>query len=862
MTLPAGTRLGPYEILSPLGAGGMGEVYRARDTRLGREVAVKVLPEALASDQERLKRFEKEAKSASALNHPNIVTIHDVGSEHGISYIAMELVEGTTLRELMVGGTVPIKKLLQVASQIADGLARAHESGIVHRDLKPENAMVTKSGLVKILDFGLAKLSSTGSGSGEGSQLPTMTGTQPGVVVGTVGYMSPEQASGGAVEFRSDQFALGSILYEMAAGKRAFQRKTAVDTLAAILNEEPEPIAQINPQVPLLLRWIIERCLAKDPEERYASTQDLARDLARVRDRISEGSSGAEGILAAPARRKSPLIPLLLGAALLVLGVAAGVFLSRGLVAKGSASSARFQRLTFRRGMIHNARFAPDGQTVLYGATWAGEPQRLYVARTASPESWALGLGDGSWDILAASPSGELAVLSFPEAVLARVPMAGGIPRQVLQGVLYASADFAPNGKDLAVIHEVDHRFRLEFPIGKVLLDSTEPIGNLRLSPRGDLIAYLRDTQGTTQVGLIETSGKGNRELSSGWSIVTGVSCWRPDGREIWFTAGRQGEARAIQAVDLTGKARLVTLVPGDLELDDISKDGRVLVAHHTILGILMGRAAGDAKERDLSWLDYSVPADLSPDGKTLLFLELGQGSGSTPSVHVRKTDGSAAVRLGEGKPFAISPDGTRVLIRVDPPGSLPHLALLPTGPGETTSVTNDRFVNFDWALWLPDGKRIVFSAAEKDRPPRLYAQDLQGGKERPISPEGVALKDAAKTVSPDGKSVLAFAEKGKAFLFPIDGGDPRPVAGLNAGDRPIQWTADGRFLYVVRRDEVPIRIWVVDPATGTRKLFKEVSPAEPTQTVWYFFITPDGQSYVYGYQRALSDLYLVEGLK
>src|ERR1700730_11310785 len=287
MTLSAGTRLGPYEISSPLGAGGMGEVYRARDTRLVREVAIKVLPEALSSDQERLRRFEKEARSASALNHPNIVTIHDIGSESGVSYLAMELGDGTTLRQQLMSGPLPIKKLLQIAPQIAEGLARAHEAGIVHRDLKPENVMVKKDGLVKILDFGLAKLSSTGSGSGEGSQLPTMTGTQPGVVVGTVGYMSPEQASGQALDFRSDQFSMGSILYEMATGKRAFQKKTAIDTLAAILNDEPEPIASTNPQTPTPLRWIVKRCLAKEPRQRFASTEDLARDLSSLRDHLS-----------------------------------------------------------------------------------------------------------------------------------------------------------------------------------------------------------------------------------------------------------------------------------------------------------------------------------------------------------------------------------------------------------------------------------------------------------------------------------------------------------------------------------------------------------------------------------------------
>ena len=862
MTLSAGSRVGSYEVLAPLGAGGMGEVYRARDPRLGREVALKVLPEEVSADRDRLARFEQEARSASALNHPNIITIYEVSQSGDVSYIAMELVEGRTLRELLAEGLLSVRRILSIGAQAAEGLAKAHAAGIVHRDLKPENLMVSKDGYVKILDFGLSKLSAPESG--EVSAMPTLAGpeTQPGTVLGTVAYMSPEQASGRAVDYRSDQFSLGSILHEAVSGQKTFQKNTAAETMTAIIRDEPEPLGKRRPDSPLLLRWIIERCLAKDPEERYASTRDLARDLASVRDRISEASSAAEGIVAAPARRKAALAPLLLGAALLVLGVVAGVLVSRGLVAKGSASSARFHRLTFRRGQIHNARFAPDGQTILYGATWAGEQQKLYVARPGSPESWAPELGSGNWDILAVSPSGELAVLSFPEAVLARVPMAGGIPRQVLQGVPYASADFASNGKDLAVVHEVDHRLRLEFPIGKVLLDTTESISCPRLSPRGDQIAFLHGIEGTTAVRVVETSGKRNRELSSGWSIVTGVPCWRPDGREIWFTAGRQGEARAIQAIDLAGKARLVTVVPGDLELDDISKDGRLLVAHHTLLEILMGRAAGDAKERDLSWLDASGPADLSPDGKTLLFFEFGQGGGSTPSVYVRKTDGSAAVRLGEGRPFAMSPDGTRVLVRVDSPGALPHLALLPTGAGDARSVANDRFVGFDWALWLPDGKRIVFSAAERDRPPRLHVMDLEGGKEQPIGPEGIALQEAAKAVSPDGKSVLAFSGKGKASLFPIEGGDPRPIAGLNPGDRPIQWTADGHFLYVVRRQESPVRIWLLDPATGSRKLFKEVSPAEPTRSVWHFLITPDGQSYIYSYQRAFSDLFVVEGLR
>src|SRR6266498_1207970 len=303
MSLSPGSRLGPYEIVAALGAGGMGEVYRARDARLGREVAVKVLPADLSTDQDRVRRFEQEARSASALDHPNIITIYDIGSADSTLYIAMELVEGRTLRELSTSGALPARKVLSIAPQIAEGLAKAHAAGIIHRDLKPENVMVSKDGFVKILDFGLAKLALPESGI---SAMPTMDKpeTQPGIVMGTLPYMSPEQASGQPLDFRTDQFSLGSVLYELVTGRRPFQGKTGPETLAAIIREEPKPIGELAPATPTPLRWIIERCLAKDPEERYNSTKDLARDLSSLRDHISEITSGES---ARPALKRSGL---------------------------------------------------------------------------------------------------------------------------------------------------------------------------------------------------------------------------------------------------------------------------------------------------------------------------------------------------------------------------------------------------------------------------------------------------------------------------------------------------------------------------------------------------------------------------
>jgi len=296
MHISAGSWLGPYQITARIGAGGMGEVYRARDPRLGREVAVKALSPEMARDPLRLRRFESEARSASALNHPNIVTIHEVGRDAATPFIVMELVDGRTLRDLIYSGPLPVRRALDLAAQIADALARAHDAGIVHRDLKPENVMATRDGFAKILDFGLARIEARERGDNPDREGLTLTEeAREGAVVGTAGYMSPEQASGQSVDFRSDQFAFGALVYEVLSGRRAFQRPTRVETMAAIIREEPEPLAAFCPRAPLPLLWIVERCLAKLPEERYVSTRDLARDLKSVRDHYSQIDSGAEG---------------------------------------------------------------------------------------------------------------------------------------------------------------------------------------------------------------------------------------------------------------------------------------------------------------------------------------------------------------------------------------------------------------------------------------------------------------------------------------------------------------------------------------------------------------------------------------
>jgi Tol biopolymer transport system component len=847
-----GRSLGQYRITAAIGAGGMGEVYRATDTRLGREVAIKVLPASTAADPERRKRFEQEARSASALNHPNILTVYDIGEAEGTTYLAMELVEGKTLREVLASGEpIPMKRLLDIATQTAEGLARAHASGIVHRDLKPENLMVSRDGYVKILDFGLAKL--TEPVSQDASALPTVlpSATEPGTVMGTAGYMSPEQASGQPVDFRSDQFTLGAILYEMATGKRAFQRKTGAETLVAIIREEPEPLSQAAPKAPAPVRWIVERLLAKDPEERYASTKDLARDLKSMRDHLSETSvsGGLEASEPVRPRRRGWIAP---AAASLVAGIAAG-FLLRGLVGARAAAPVDLKQITYARGAVAGARFAPDSKSIVYSAAWEGFPLDTFTTRAGSSESRSLGLQGAS--ILAVSSTGELAValkshfLFGFESVgtLARVPLDGGAPREVLENV--QSADWSPDGRDLAVARLVGNRCRLEYPIGKVLYDAPGWISAVRVSPDGSLVAFVDhpsrgDNKGNVKV--IDTAGK--LRLAGPYAIA-GVA-WSPKGDEVW-SSGRS----TISATTLSGKTRQVWNGPGAI-LFDVARDGRALFTLNGARREIVGHPADEQTDRNLSWLNWSFPKGISADGRTVLFEEqiiLPQG------LYLRKLDGSAAVRIGDGDAWGFSPDGKSVLTKRD--GVADRFTLLPVGAGEPKGLPATGLV-CEAATWFPDGRRILIMGHEAGRGVRLFVQDISAGKPRAITPEGVRI--LFHTVSPDGRWIVATGPDRRIFLYPVEPGEPHAVPGLEPEDIPLRWTADGDSLFVYRPSAPPLRVERVNVKTGERTLWKEIRPPDPSgvQQVGPIEISPDEKSYVYSYRRALDELYLATGLR
>ena len=833
-----GTRIGPYEVLAPLGAGGMGEVYRARDERLSREVALKVLPADLAADPGRLKRFEKEARSASGLNHPNIVTIYDIGSSNSVSYIAMERVEGKTLREVLADGPFTTKRLVHLAAQIADGLARAHEAGIVHRDLKPENVMVTRDGLVKVLDFGLAKLMLPDEQSGQSTPGATVSAaTGIGVVVGTAGYMSPEQASGHPVDFRSDQFSLGAMLYEMATGRAAFKRATTVQTLAAIIDEEPEPIEVLAPKTPVPVRWITARCLAKDPDGRYASTRDLARDLATIRDRIAESSASMELSPVAPsARRRAGVAWALVTAAALI----SGAFLGRSLSREHPRPLATFHQVTFREESIQTARFAPDGQTIVYGTVREGKPFELFSTRVGSLQSRPFGLNA---DILSISSTAEMAILlggPVLPGTLARVPLAGGAPREVLESV--RGADWSADGKSLAVVRVAGGKESLEFPSGTVLFESTGFIGRPYVSRKGDRVLF-RDGR---SLSIVDPTRK---VTAVGESLSPSGYGWSPDGEEVWMTVA-VGSTTEVRAVLPGGRERVIATLAGTFLLQDVAPDGRILADRLAQRARMVALASGVSRETDLSWLDASIPADISSDGKAVLFTETGVGGGGGGVVYLRPTDGADAIRLGEGHALALSPDGKWALSRRGE-----QTILLPTGPGQPRPVASTG-VDFErGATFLPDGG-LLLSGGSPGHAIRLYALEIAGGEPRPFTPDGVYLPEGAHTVSPDGKLVAASDLLGKWSVYPIAAaaaGAPRPIAGLLAHEKPIRWSADGRSLFILAEAGVLSRLGV---ASGRREVIKEFRPQS------LVFPTPDGTAFVYGYGSDFSNLFLIADLR
>jgi hypothetical protein len=869
MRFAIGDRLGAFEILAFVGAGGMGEVYRARDTRLDRTVAIKVFSSELASTTGRgADRFRLEARAISRITHPNICTLYDLAEDPPSLFLVMEYVDGATLAERLESSPLPRALALSVAIQIADALDYAHRQGIVHRDLKPGNIMLTRE-RVKLLDFGLARLQE------RDEQRPTHATasarlTEIGSVVGTLPYMAPEQIEGRDVDARTDIFAFGVVLYEMISGRRPFAGDSRAALMAAIVATDPPPLSSVQPPTAASLQRLILRALAKDPDERWQTARDLATGLRWIAETDSNAATVAPDRLRLRDRtgRWGPLAATLVTIA--VVAAMLSAFWPRPVVAE-------HRQVTYRKGAVSSARFTPDGQSFVYSASWEGQPYATFLGRSESPDVRDLQLPDAR--ILSVSRAGDMAMLFGPQNLarafgvrtLARVPMAGGARRELLTGVM--DADWIPGSDTLAVIRDTGggQPWTIEFPLGTPV-HKARAAWSLRVSPDGDRVAFFEgpldvfDSAPESMITVIDKSG----HTSTVARNLSGLGlAWAPSGHEIWFTAARprqQSTGPQLHAVSLAGVERTVYTSPDWLVLHDISADGRVLLARNSIrINVVCGRT-GETSERELGWLVASFADGLSADGQTLVFWDglSGRTAAGNGTIYRRGTDGSPAVALGEARTGGLlSPDGRWVLAERD--GSR---VLLPTGAGATATLPRGEIVRAGGRAWLPDSKRIVFLGDTGDGKFKGYVQEIPSGLPHAFTGIGVAFGGPA--AGRDESTVLGRVAEQWALL-PIHGGDAQRVTALRAVDLPIQWSPDRRFLYAIdgtKRPGLPtvdVEIVRIDFATGTRVPWKTLAPADPVGVETLrptVVMTPDAKSYCYSYMRRLGDLFTVDGLK
>jgi len=815
MALAAGTKLGPYEIQSPLGSGGMGEVYRATQRSLGRQVAIKVLSPEFASDPDRLRRFEQEARSASALNHPNIISIYDVGCEGANSYIAMEFVDGKTLRDLLEAGPIPIKKSLQIVAQLADGLAKAHAAGIVHRDVKPENVMITRDGFVKILDFGLAKLTRPDP-EGRESTVAGFNSTQLGMVLGTVGYMSPEQVRGLNADARSDIFSLGATCYEMISGKRAFHGATAADTMSAILKEEPAQLSTSVHNLPLALGRVVHRCLEKDPSDRFQSARDLAFNLEMLsRDESSPDVPISVGKVS---RKLSPLMV----AVAVVLAAAAGFVAPRIIVRTDNRVPVGVRRLTDFVGMEEFPALSPDGKSVAFTADLGGRRQ-VWVRLLSAGAPLQVTHDDA--DHLSPRWSADSSSLIYfspsPQAngqgQVWEIPALGGTARPI--GSSLIPADLSHHNKQIAYLRENQGQIELTVADGDgsnahliTRLPGDYIYSNLRWSPDDRMLGYQSGRTFDYDVFYVPISGGEPHRITQDGNPEAGFS-WLPDSSGVIFSSSRGDTVLYMRIMNLW-LARLRNNTPRQLTFGetsyispDVDREGNVV-------------ASRDRVQFDI----WKYPVDGTPQDNVRRGVQVTHQTGAvqTPSV---------------------APDD-REIVYLSDSGGHGNIWILQPETGETRQLTfeQDPRIALGVPVWSPDGQHIAYvnrgsAAWNVDQ----WVVNGDGSNAHKVSDGGWACW------SPDGKWLYVSPPTTKGFRIDKvrpDGTDLRPVQPDGRGPAVA---ADGTLYYVVTLAGVngfsDMEIHVAKPDNGPNKVLTRLAGSRLSSSLLMQpVLSPDGK--------------------
>jgi Tol biopolymer transport system component len=818
MPLTSGTKLGQYEILSPLGAGSMGEVYRAHDSRLSRDVAIKVIPHLVSSEPDRLLRFETEAKAAAALNHPNILAVYQMGTYKGAPYIVSEYLEGMTLGEALRRGPLPLRKAIDFGIQVAHGLAAAHEKGIVHRDLKPDNLFVTKDGRIKILDFGLAKFTQPKESLHDGA--PTVT--LPGVAMGTVGYMSPEQVRGLATDHRTDIFAFGAILYEMVVGKRTFHKSTEADTISAILNEEPQPISDFAPEMPVALQRVVRRCLEKNPEQRFHSASDLAFALDALSDASVSSPTGAHPI---PAIESHPLrSPWLVAALLIVLvAVVLGYFLMQPAPVPKVANYVQLThdgqpksligtdgaRLYLNLGSGSAGNFSSSGIAEM--SISGGEVKKINVVPSA--DMLPVDLSPDGSELLVVDGQG-----SPPKGPLRSVPILGGSPRRI-GDIIAETAAWSPDGRMLAYTNLSDlFLAKSDGTDSRKLLTVQGDIRNVSWSPDATHLRFdSSETAGTIGQQLlwdVSSDGTGLHRLLPDLHSPPNECCgkWTPDGKYFVFQSNNQIWTLPSSGV-FHSDPKPVALTSSPLSLSSplASRDGKKLfLIGQTYRGQLMRY---DAKSAQFAPFLNGISAEyvaFSKDGQSVTYVSFREGT-----LWRSRLDGSERLQLTYPPMYPVlprwSPDGKRIIFfeftlgpdkparmyEISSEGGSPH-ALLPADPNQQLDPN-----------WSPDGSKIIFAGESNNPSSAIHILDVATQKVSQL-PGSQCLY--SPRWSPDGRYVSAFSSDSKTLLlFDFKTQKWTDLATGSLGW--LNWSHDGQYVYILDYDgmDAVVRIRISD---------------------------------------------------